>query len=801
MGDFLNEFNVTTSPVTPKTHTIVRKGVRLSVITPCLLRVEEQSGNMFCDEPTQSVWFRDFCKPVFTVDEGNSTVEIKTTKANFLYSLSSKKMVRIKLRDGRTVTNFKSGNLKGTCRTLDVGAGISVIGDGIISRNGVALLDDSSSLVLKEKGKILPRKYKENDVYYFAYGYDYIGAVKDLYELTGKTPLIPRYALSNWWSRYKAYTQDEYLSLMARFKKEKIPICVATVDMDWHWVDIKGKFGADSAKSGTHKNALEYFYDVFSAGWTGYSFNTDLFPDPDLFLKTLKDENYKVTFNLHPSQGVRWFENQYTDMCRAMGQDEKKKKPVKFDITDGKFIENYFKILHHPYEDKGVDFWWIDWQQGTKSRIAGLDPLWALNHYHFTDNRRNNKRPLILSRFAGVGSQRYPLGFSGDTVQSWRSLEYQPYFTSTASNIGYPWWSHDIGGHCMGKKDDELYIRWLQFGVFSPVMRLHSTSNEFMGKEPWKYSGPAERIAKKNLRLRHKFLPYIYSMNRRTNKDGRAICEPMYYTYPKKEEAYSVKNQYFFGTELIVAPITEKTSEETNMAGVNVWLPEGRYTDIFSGRIYSGGKFVKMYRDIENIPVLAKEGAIIPLSGNDTANDWKNPENAEILVFRGNNSFTLYEDDGETLDYENGVFCETVFSVAEDGTSLLFKIEKANGDISSVPPERNYRIMFKDVVKGDVTLKINGRENECKIENDGYISVILSNIKPTDSVEIILEFCDYSANKPKKEELIEVISKYQTGNERKASLFNDFVLYEKPLPVLSENLSGPIEEILELYRG
>ena len=134
--------------------------------------------------------------------------------------------------------------------------------------------------------------------------------------------------------------------------------------------------------------------------------------------------------------------------------------------------------------------WWIDWQQGSESRFPGVDPLWLLNHYHFLRSARKEKRPFIFSRYAGPGSHRYPAGFSGDSVTSWNSLRFQPYFTATAANIGYGWWSHDIGGHCAGKKDPELMMRWVQLGVFSPIMRLHSTSNLFNGKEPWKLDEP-----------------------------------------------------------------------------------------------------------------------------------------------------------------------------------------------------------------------------------------------------------------------------------------------------------------------
>ena len=792
MDSYAKRFKIDCSPVAKSEQTIVRGNTRFTVITPCLLRVENQKNAKFCDEPTQSVWFRDFCDASFEVKEANGLVEIKTESTTFTYSLSANKMKSITLNDGRINYNFKSGNLKGTCRTLDITAGIIKLNDGVCSKDGVAILDDSETLVLKEDGTILPRDNKEKDEYYFAYGNDYIGATTDLYKLTGKVPLIPRYALSNWWSRYKAYTQEEYLTLMDKFKDEEVPITVATVDMDWHWVDIKKKFGKDAHKMTKHLNLWEYIYDIWSAGWTGYSFNTDLFPDYEEFLNKLKADNYHITFNIHPSMGVRWFENQYEDMCKAMGQNPQDKKPVEFDITDKKFTENYFDILHRPFEEKGVDFWWIDWQQGNNTKTPGLDPLWALNHYHFLDNAKDNHRPLILSRFCGAGSQRYPLGFSGDTTQTWKSLDFQPGFTATASNIAYPWWSHDIGGHCMGKKDDELYLRWVQLGIYSPVMRLHSTNNEFAGKEPWNYSGPVERIAKDALRLRHKLLPYIYTMNYRTHTECRAICEPMYYAYPTDENAYNCKNEFFFGTEMIVAPITEHTSLKTNLAGVNVWIPEGRYTDIFTGRIYEGNKFVKMYRDIENIPVLAKDGAIIPMSANDRTNDCSNPEVLEILVYRGNNTFTLYEDDGETLSYQNGEYLKTAFTVKEDANKVTFIIAKAEGTTSVVPQNRTYVIKLKDIVKGDISANV-----DYTASNDDTLEIKIT-ASPDATVEITIDNCEYLQNKDMKKELTNVISKFQMSTDKKGMIFGKFIKNDAPLKKVDKDFKGPIEEILNL---
>src|SRR5699024_7488364 len=227
-----------------------------------------------------------------------------------------------------------------------------------------------------------------------------------------------------------------------------------------------------------------------SGGLTGYSWNTDLFPDYRAFLQYLKSKNLHITLNLHPADGVRFFEDAYPEMAKAMGIDPKTKQDIPFSCKDPKFWNAYFDVLHKPYEKDGVDFWWIDWQQGKKSDVKGLDPLVALNHYHYLDNAEDGRIPLILSRYGGIGSHRYPLGFSGDTAISWKVLDFQPYFTVNAANCGYTWWSHDIGGHHFGKRDENLYIRWLQFGVFSPVLRLHSTSNDLLGKEPWRYNRP-----------------------------------------------------------------------------------------------------------------------------------------------------------------------------------------------------------------------------------------------------------------------------------------------------------------------
>ena len=405
-----------------------------------------------------------------------------------------------------------------------------------MSRFGVAALDDSRSFLFDDDGWVRPREGGGIDVYVFAYGHDYAGALHAFYAVSGRTPVLPRWALGNWWSRYHPYSADAYLELLDRFEAEGLPFSVAVLDMDWHRVDSVP--------------------DRYGSGWTGYSWERELFPDPEGFLAELHRRGLRVTLNVHPADGVRAFEDAYPGMAEALGRDPESDEPIAFDITDRAFLDAYLELVHHPLEEQGVDFWWLDWQQGQYSRVEGIDPLWMLNHFHYLDSGREGRRPLTFSRYAGPGSHRYPIGFSGDTLISWASLDFQPEFTATASNIGYGWWSHDIGGHIFGVRDDELATRWVQLGVFSPILRLHSSSNPFLVKEPWLYPAEARAAMGEALRFRHRLVPYLHTMNHRAAAEGVPLVRPMYHLAPREPRAYEVPNQFAFGSELIVAPIT-----------------------------------------------------------------------------------------------------------------------------------------------------------------------------------------------------------------------------------------------------
>lgn len=650
-----------------------------------LVRLERAENGVFEDRASAFAINRQLPVPPFEVIESDAHLEVITDRLHLVYDRGPFSTSGLSVLVRGAVSTWHStwrygdvpaggdGNLGGTARTLDEIDGALPLEAGVLSRNGYAMIDDSSSPVLDSDGWLSPRDASAQDLYVFAYGRDYSQALQALYALSGPQPLLPRWALGNWWSRYHRYSAVEYSALLDRFAAEAIPFSVAVLDMDWHLVDLDPKHGS---------------------GWTGYTWNRELFPDPPGFLRELHERGLKVTLNDHPADGVRAFEDAYPEMAKALGIDPASERPVAFDVTDPEFLQAYFDILHRPLEEQGVDFWWLDWQQGPHSRIAGIDPLWMLNHFHFLDSARDGRRPLTFSRYAGPGSHRYPVGFSGDTVTTWASLDFQPEFTSTASNIGYGWWSHDIGGHMGGIKDDELATRWVQLGVFSPINRLHSVLSPFTSKEPWQFGVQAQQAMTGALRLRHRLLPYLHTMNHRAAHQGIPLVAPMYYEHPWSEEAYRARNQYAFGSQLLVAPITTPADRQLLLGSVTAWLPPGTWVDVFTDLVYDGDREMRLHRGPDGIPVLARAGAIVVLDatqapGNSTAN----PDALEVLIVVGDDgAFELIEDDGVGPGDDPSRWAHTPISF-EQATGVL-RLGPARGNTGCLPERRSWTLTF-----------------------------------------------------------------------------------------------------------
>ncbi len=655
--------------------------IRFTPLTSRVIRLEYSPNGRFEDRRSQAFWFRDQPTPPHTITPAGDGLILETEHLRLEYRPQAGD-------EGFTPTNLTitsndfawqygqtdKENLLGTYRTLDNASGRVPLEQGLLSRAGWVLVDDSASLVFNDDGWLEPRPEGAVDLYFFGHGRDYASALADYTALTGPVPLLPRWALGNWWSRYHTYTQAELTNLMLQFRQRNIPLAVCIVDMDWHITDT----------GGIHN------------GWTGYTWNRHLFPDPAGFMRWLHQQGLRTALNLHPADGVGAHEEAYAAVATRMGVDPSTQQTIPFDIANPTFAKAYLEELHHPHEANGVDFWWMDWQQGHTTSLKGLDPLWWLNHLHFNDLGREGtgKRPFIFSRWGGLGNHRTPIGFSGDTHVDWPSLQFQPYFTSTAANVRYGWWSHDIGGHMGGIEEPELYTRWVQYGVFSPIFRLHSTNNPHNDRRPWAWDAETEKLSAQAMRLRHALIPYIYSMAWRDHAHGEALIRPLYHLHPERDEAYVCPQAYTFGSELIAAPYTTPADPETRLSKQVVWLPEGDWRDFFTGQAYVGGRFHSIFGGLGHTPVFAKAGGIIPLAAEQAWSDTSNPAVLDVhLVAGADGRFELYEDDGVSNGFTEGQYSLTAITQQWRADGLLTAvIHPATGTADHLPAQRTWRL-------------------------------------------------------------------------------------------------------------
>jgi len=723
------------NPIGDPAAVVTVGSARFTVLTAQLIRMEWAADGKFEDHPSLVFLNRRLPVPKFTktpvfVSGKNQYFELKTESLSLYYVPSEgspngkfdDRSLRIEFTlNGQKVTwrpgMEDKGNLQGTTRTLDGALGGKTrepIDPGLISRDGWTLVDDSTRPLFDsddfrfQRGEQSPWPWvvqrpqgDRQDWYFFGYGHNYKQALTDFTKVAGPIPLPPRFAFGTWWSRYWAYSDQEFEDLVRGFRDNDVPLDVLVIDMDWHLTFHQNWFSQEKDQSG------------HTLGWSGYSWNRLLFPDPDAFLKKIKSEGLKTTLNLHPASGVQPHEEAYPEMARRMGIDPATKKYVPFDITNKKFAENYTEVLHHPLERRGIDFWWLDWQQESKTSTAGVNPTWWLNYVHFTDQEREGKRPLLFHRWGGLGNHRYQIGFSGDTVSVWESLAFQPWFTATAANVGYAYWSHDIGGHMPGAVDPELYTRWIQFGTFSPILRTHTTKNPDSERRIWAYPEPYADIMRDEFHLRYALIPYIYTEARRTYDTGVAFLRPLYYEWPEAEQAYTAKNEYLFGDKLLVAPITSPIDSASGLASESIWLPQGEWIEWSTGKRFQGSTQMTRKFSIRETPVYAQAGAIVPMAPKMRHTGEKPVDPLIVNVFplgsTRKSSYTLYEDSGKARDYQIGNYAWTDISATEDNGQLRITIAPVRGRYSGMPAERGYEIRLP----GDwppESVSVNGRQ-------------------------------------------------------------------------------------------
>ncbi len=681
--------------------------VRIQFITSRLIRFEWSENGVFEDRQTLAVVNRDAGPVPFHVQGEGDVWLLRSDNVCVRLLANTERLsganlsVDFKLNGERITWNpdqEDDENLGGTIRTLDgingnkqrIETSIATphgldneiaimkevdLGKGFVSRSGWSLIDDSKTIAIDQIGDqkwIAPRSPgRHQDLYLLAYGHEYKDALADAARVFGAQPLPPRYTLGYWWSRYWAYSDEEIENLVRNFEAMNTPLDVVVLDMDWH---------------------LE--------GWTGYTWDRRYFPDPDEHLDWLRRQGLKVTLNLHPADGVGKHEEPFEDMAAALGLDCATTERIPFRITDPTYMKYYFEILHQPEEKRGVDFWWMDWQQGESTEMPGLDTLPWLNQLHWENLEdrpdREGKRALIFSRFGGYGAGRYAIGFSGDTFSNWESLAFQPRFTATASNVLYGHWSHDIGGHMPGEIEPELYTRWMQFGMFSPILRTHTSKNMKAERRVWEYPAPYSDIMMSTIRHRYELVPYIYSENRKAHDSGISLCRPMYYEHPESEEAYAHADQYMFGDGMLVAPVVTPVDKACEMAEVTVWLPEGEWFDTARGMREQGGQTIARHYLIDEIPVFVRPGTVIagqvcPKRLNDACY-----KNLVMSIYGGEaGEYLLYEDDGLSTDYLEDRYASIRMSHRVEGDTRIVEVKKETGHFKGFENERSLEVRLE----------------------------------------------------------------------------------------------------------
>lgn len=700
------------NPVASPDAVVVSGNARFTVLTPEMIRIEYSDNGVFEDRATFTVQNREMeTVPSFTKTEDDDYLYITTGKLNLKYRKGTNPKTLPASPENLTIGMSHNGlpvlwypgkpdplNLKGTCRTLDGSNGDNKraeLENGIISRSGWAVIDDSWTAARPDGSRSFALEYNAEagfdwwaqrndphalDLYFLGYGSEYKKALSDFTKIAGKIPLPPAYVFGYWYSKYASYSADDYRRIMADLAANDIPTDVMILDMDWHW---NGDAGSGSAGIG---------------GWTGWSWNTNLIPEPEKLLEEIHAGTFKIALNLHPADGINSVESPdyYNAMKNDLGGKYDNGSNIAWSLDYPDFTRSFFRNVIRDHEQEGVDFWWLDWQQYlTSPYTSGLGQTFWCNHVFYNDMvvNRPERRPVIFHRWGGLGSHRYQIGFSGDALINFPTLAFQPYFTATASNVGYAYWGHDLGGHAFTDEktvnDPELVLRWIQFGVFTPIFRTHATKDDRIERRMWKFENfPFMREA---VKLRYALFPYLYTMARQTYDTGVGMCRPMYYEYPDAEEAYAYEGQYFFGDDILVAPVTEASANGRTTAK-EIWFPEGNWWSVSTGRLIEGPCVMTMDFAQNEIPYFFKEGAVIPFNPPTVRNVTEKPSELILKVVAGaDGSASLYEDKGDNSDYATA-YATTRFNHTVSGKVETYTIEPRQGSVDGLVPGRSWTL-------------------------------------------------------------------------------------------------------------
>jgi len=784
------QFKIDFKSAIPNQNAIISgNNYRFTVLSPRAIRLEYNSNGSFLDKPTGLILHRNLPKPEFKTKNDTHFIEISTEYFKLTYT-------KEKPFEGSRVNptvNLKV-ELLGTDKVWYYGHpevrnfGIPAINledgvtnsKGLYSADGFASIDDSSDFVWNEDGTVTSREPGVIDIYLFMYQNDFEDALKDYYELTGYPALVPRYALGNWWSRNNNYDDLELKELVDTFEKKQIPVSIMLLDKDWHKRGFKGKYHLKS----------------------GFTFDGEKFKNPAAMISYLHSKSIRLGLNINPTEGIYNYDKFYEEALKYLQADKDGKIP--YNVIDPKFIDVYLKLFIHPLDTMGIDFFWID-----NESTDDLSTNALLKHYQFYDMQRDYKRrPMVLAPDARLAPHRYPVLYSGKTVVSWGTLKKIPFYNASAFNNGVSFWSHDIGGYFKGTEDEELYIRFVQLGTFSPILKFGVDKGKYYKREPWRWDIKTYTIVKDYLQLRHKLIPYIYSEAYKYHKFGRPLVKPIYATNPEFYDDVLYRNEYYFGGELLVCPIVSRKDYVMDRVLHNFYIPEGTWYDFVTGKKFPGGKnYITFFRD-EEFPVFAKSGAIIPMGTNTDLNDTTPPDNMEIHIFPGkSNTYTLFEDDGESDLYRKDFYLltEIEYNYLPNNYSVIIRAKDGKSGI--VPEKRNYKIVFRNTKRtDDVEVYSNRDKVSFKTYVDGPDFIVeVNDVKTIGQLTVSCKGKDIEIDAVHliNRDIEGIISDLQISTEMKEEidsiLFSDLTIQKKRIEVRKLGKKGLDKKFIKMF--